>query len=152
MKRRARIYFDVCCINRPFDDQRQERIHMEAEAVELMLERVRRGRWVWVRSDVVDLEVSRTPDPERLERVSQLLAEASEVVQAGDAETARARELTELGFRAMDAFHVACAESGHVDVMLTTDDGLLKLARKHTDLLRVDVKNPLRWITEQVEP
>ncbi len=152
MKRRARIYLDVCCINRPFDNQRQERIHMEAEAVELILERVRRSSWVWVGSDVVDLEVSRIPDPERLERVSQLLAEASEIIVAGDVETKRARELSELGFKAMDAFHVACAESGLVEVMLTTDDALLRMARKHDKVLRVSVKNPLGWIAEQVEP
>jgi hypothetical protein len=27
------IYLDVCCLNRPFDDQTQERIRLEAEAV-----------------------------------------------------------------------------------------------------------------------
>lgn len=28
----ALIYLDVCCLNRPFDDQTQERIFLEAEA------------------------------------------------------------------------------------------------------------------------
>ena len=27
------IYLDVCCLNRPFDDQTQERIRLESEAV-----------------------------------------------------------------------------------------------------------------------
>jgi hypothetical protein len=27
------IYLNVCCLNRPFDDQTQERIRLEAEAV-----------------------------------------------------------------------------------------------------------------------
>ncbi|MBE2197400.1 MAG: hypothetical protein IAE79_02240 [Anaerolinea sp.] len=26
-----RVYLDVCCLNRPFDDQSQERIQLEAE-------------------------------------------------------------------------------------------------------------------------
>ena len=28
-----KIYFDVCCLNRPFDDQSQARIRLEAEDV-----------------------------------------------------------------------------------------------------------------------
>jgi hypothetical protein len=34
-----RIYLDVCCLNRPFDDQCQERIRLESEAILLILER-----------------------------------------------------------------------------------------------------------------
>jgi hypothetical protein len=34
-----RIYLDVCCLNRPFDDQRQDRIRLEAEAIERILDR-----------------------------------------------------------------------------------------------------------------
>jgi hypothetical protein len=30
-----RIYFDVSCLNRPFDDQDQERIRLETEAFPL---------------------------------------------------------------------------------------------------------------------
>ena len=28
-----RIYLDVCCLNRPFDDQSIDRIHLESEAI-----------------------------------------------------------------------------------------------------------------------
>jgi len=27
-----RVYLDLCCLNRPFDDQTQERIRLETEA------------------------------------------------------------------------------------------------------------------------
>jgi hypothetical protein len=27
------IYFDVCCLNRPFDDQTQEPIRLETDAI-----------------------------------------------------------------------------------------------------------------------
>jgi hypothetical protein len=27
------IYLDLCCVNRPFDDQHQARVRLEAEAV-----------------------------------------------------------------------------------------------------------------------
>jgi hypothetical protein len=51
-----RIYLDVCCLNRPFDDQRQERIRLEAEAVPLILGRCEAGAWQWVSSAVVEEE------------------------------------------------------------------------------------------------
>ncbi len=34
-----RIYLDNCCYNRPFDDQTQERIHLESEAILTILKR-----------------------------------------------------------------------------------------------------------------
>jgi hypothetical protein len=34
-----KIYLDNCCYNRPFDDQTQERIHLESEAILTVLQR-----------------------------------------------------------------------------------------------------------------
>ena len=33
----TRIYLDVCCLNRPFDDQNQPRIRLESEAILIIL-------------------------------------------------------------------------------------------------------------------
>ena len=38
----------------------------------------------------------------------------------------RAKDLNNIGFKSFDAFHIACAEKGQADVLLTTDDHLLK--------------------------
>ena len=38
-----KIYLDVCCLNRPFDDQTQDLIHLESEAVVLILKHVKRA-------------------------------------------------------------------------------------------------------------
>jgi predicted nucleic acid-binding protein len=40
-------------------------------------------------------------------------------------------ELSKFGFGSFDAFHIACAEMEKVDVMLTTDDKILKLFMKN---------------------
>lgn len=39
----TKIYLDVCRLNRPFDDQTQERIHLEAEAILVILSRIEKG-------------------------------------------------------------------------------------------------------------
>ena len=37
----VRVYLDNCCFNRPFDDQRQVRIRLEAEAKLYIQEQIR---------------------------------------------------------------------------------------------------------------
>jgi hypothetical protein len=49
------IYLDVCCFNRPFDDQTQERVRLESEAVLLILGRCQRGELQLVGSEAIAL-------------------------------------------------------------------------------------------------
>ena len=46
----------------------------------------------------------------------------------------------------MDALHIACAESGNVDIFLTTDDGILRRAKRNSSNLYVQVENPYVWL------
>ena len=57
-----RIYLDNCCYNRPFDDQRQERIHMESEAVFAVLRRGIQQIDEIIGSSVLELEIDGTFD------------------------------------------------------------------------------------------
>jgi len=145
----AKVYLDVCCLNRPFDDQTQDRIHLEAEAVLLILTHMERGRWQWIGSETLNYEIERTPDPERRQRVRLLATAVAHTVLIEAAEEARARKLEVLGFHALDALHLACAESGGADVLLTTDDRLLRLAVRFSKQLRIRVANPLTWLQEK---
>jgi hypothetical protein len=71
-------------------------------------------------------------------------------LEIGEQELARARELQRLGFVGFDAIHLACAEIGKADVFLTTDDRLLRLAKRQTKKLSVKVENPLDWMKEMI--
>ena len=62
----------------------------------------------------------------------------------------RAKELTKMGFKSFDALHIACAEKGQADALLTTDDRLLKKAISHRGFIRVRLENPLRWLIEEL--
>jgi len=144
-----RLYLDVCCLNRPFDDQTQGRIRLEAEAVLLILGRCEAAEWEWISSEVVDVEIGRTPDPERRRRTSHLSEHAHQRVRVAQQQIERAETLSSWGFGAYDALHIACAESGAVDVFLTTDDTLLRRASTLVHELRVRVCNPLVWLSEE---
>ncbi len=145
-----RIYLDVCCLNRPFDDQRQDRIRLEAEAVLLILGRCEAGTWQWLSSAVVEEEVNNTPSRERRSRVRNMLSGAHGTIALTDAAIARAQELKAMGFRTYDALHLACAEQATVDIFLTTDDRVLRIATHHTAQLKVRVANPLDWLLEVI--
>ena len=149
MKRARRIYLDVCCFNRPFDDQRTDRVRMEAEAVKGVLLRIRSGSWRGIGSSVIDLEIRRMPDVRRLVEIMLMTTEMQEKVEPDETDHARAAALLRSGFKALDALHLACAEKANADVFLTTDDALLKVAaRSERHGLKVRVVNPLQWFEE----
>jgi predicted nucleic acid-binding protein len=144
--RQVKVYLDVCCLQRPFDDQRQTRIHLEAEAVKLILARIENGEFLWVSSEVIDDEISQNTDADRTFKAQMLAKHASFNVKVTQAEITRGHELEQLGFSAFDALHLACAESGGIDVFLTTDDKLLKRTARFSTQLGMRVENPLQWL------
>lgn len=143
------IYLDACCLNRPFDDQRQPRIRLEAEAVLLILQRVAAGRVQWLGSSVLEFEIGRMSNLEQLRRVREMLADVSSWVQIEETDIARGEELEAFGFSDFDALHLACAERGGAETFLTTDDKLLRRAERHVGQLRVRTANPVNWISQE---
>lgn len=143
-----RVYLDVCCLNRPFDDQQKDRVHLEAEAVLLILKRCESEEWQWVSSAVVRYEVDNIPNTERRNRVVEILRGAYEMLPLSDSAVERGEELKRLGLKTYDALHVACAEQAQVEVLLTTDDRLVRAAARNASTFKVSVKNPLIWLQE----
>ena len=149
MSRMRRVYLDVCCLNRPFDTQEQDRLRLEAEAVLLILKHCEAGEWHWVTSAVVHHEVDAVPNWDRRYRLKEMLKRADTCVSLSDAMVERGEELQGMGLKAYDALHVACTEHTHVDVFLTTDDRLRRVATRNARHLKVRVENPLTWLQEE---
>jgi predicted nucleic acid-binding protein len=123
-----KIYMDVCCLNRPFDDATQDRVRIESEAVLTILRRCQSWKWILL-----------------LCTISQSYIVVDEFVEE------RALRLSELKFKSFDALHIACAERAGADVLLTTDDSLLQKALQQADALRVRLENPVTWLMEEIE-
>lgn len=113
-----KVYLDACCLNRLTDDQTQLRIRQEAEAVELILRRMRHGTIQWISSEALLDEIDRNPEVERRLENAALLALASESVELDDLIANRATDLQMAGYGAYDALHLASAEAARVDVLL----------------------------------
>jgi len=144
-----RIYLDACCLNRPFDDQRQDRIRLESEALVAVFGHIDAGEWQWVAADVLRYELRQCPDVRRRETLLDWVSRVDEWLCCGKEEAARARELQRLRFKAMDALHLACAEAMKADAFLSTDDALLSKALGLGRRLHVAVRNPVDWLRER---
>jgi predicted nucleic acid-binding protein len=143
-----KIYLDVCCLNRPFDDQAQDRIRLEAEAILLILKHFKSGNWQWLRSAIVDYEINKTPSSDRRNRLKQMTMDAHEVISVDDTLIKRGKEIKSMGLKTYDALHVACAEKGQAEVFLSTDDKIKRVGVRYAHRLRVRIENPLTWLSE----
>lgn len=141
-----RIYMDVCCLNRPFDDQTKAKILIESDAVLAILSKCSAGEWVLLSSDILDAEINKTPAGWKKRKVLELYNIAVEKIELNDIIIKKALSLEDKGLKAYDSLHVATAEYSKADVFLSTDMYLLKKAEH----LKIDLKtaNPLNWYME----
>jgi predicted nucleic acid-binding protein len=121
---------------------------LEAQAVIEILEQTKTGEHELVSSDVLRLEVSKNSDDSKRSLVLKNLNQAVEQYLVRETDRQRGQALEALGFKSVDALHLACAESGKAFAFLTTDDRLLRRARRLQKKLLVRVYNPIQWLIE----
>ncbi|GBR77618.1 hypothetical protein RDn1_277 [Candidatus Termititenax dinenymphae] len=138
---------DNCCFNRPFDDQSQERVHIESEAVLAILKRAQIHIDEIVGSDILNFEINQMADPEKQRKVKELQTIVCSTVKYTKSILVRATEIMNLSsMRVVDSLHIACAEKANCEVLLTTDDKLEK-ASSRVDL-SIKIMNPLKYLLE----
>lgn len=143
------IYLDNCCYNRPFDDQTQERIHLESEVILTVLKMGQMKKVVIAGSEILELEMRRMQDENKKRKVLDLYRVADMRVLYTEEIKKRSADIMSVSkIRAFDSLHIASAEEAGADVFLTTDDKLEKMAEKLE--LRTRVVNPLRFAWEVI--
>lgn len=142
------IYMDVCCLNRPFDDlSGQARIGIEAEAVLSILRQCSESDdCILVGSDVIDSELLRMNDWEKLIKVYRLYSCAKKYLRVTPEIILRAKEIQCHGIKAFDSLHLALADACDIDLFLSTDYKLLNLAKSIK--FAFFIANPAEWVRE----
>lgn len=140
---------DACCLNRPFDDQTQDKIRIESDAILAILSRCSSGKWELLSSEVLDIEIDNTPDEWKRSCVLNIYALAIEHIILNDDIIKRAKEMQTDGVKSFDSLHVAAAEYSKADVFLSTDKSLLAAIQK----IKLDIitANPINWFIEVIE-
>ena len=140
-----RVYLDNCCFNRPFDDQRQTRVRLEAEAKLCIQEHIRSETLELVWSYMVDFENAANPFEERRTAISGWRQYATMDVEETAMILQSANRLTGKGLKAKDALHIACAIAGACTYFVTTDDDILK---RRQDVHDVTIIDPTTFVRE----
>jgi predicted nucleic acid-binding protein len=99
-------------------------------------------------SEAIFWEIAQMLDPARKEKVLALVTIASEEIKVTAQVIERAKELAQMNFKPYDALHIACAWGA--SIFLTTDDRLLRKAKRLRKLLCIRVENPVHWLMEVI--
>jgi len=140
-----KIYLDNCCFNRPFDDQSQLRIQLEAEAKLKIQDDIRSGIYKLIWSYMLDYENTKNPFQERTEPIAKWRTYAVEDVEEDRDAIELAIRISHEGIRKFDSLHIACAIKARADYFLTTDDGILKRASR---VQGIKITDPIGFIKE----
>lgn len=140
-----RIYLDNCCLNRPFDDPKQTSVRLEAEAKLCLQGHIRDGKLELAWSYILDFENAVNPFEERRTAIGDWKAVATIDIEETPATLRQARRLFNVGLKAKDALHLACALAGECTHFVTTDGGILKRGK---NIQGIVVLSPISLVQE----
>ena len=142
-----KVYLGVCCLCRPFDDQLIPRIRNESEAVIAILNRCSLD-WELIWSSAITYEVAKIIDHDKKHYISTFAAKTNTNILVDLAIKERAAVFMNMGVKALDALHVACAERAGATVLITTDDTLKNIMSHRSDIIPLRIVNPAVWYEE----
>jgi len=140
-----RVYLDNCCFNRPFDDQSQARVRLEAEAKLEVQQRIKDGRIELAWSYMIDYENRFNPFDEQRAAIGGWKGTATVEVEESPAILREAHAIADRGLRRADALHVSCAMAAGCQYFLTTDDVVVKRMRGFPG---ITVMDPAQFVIE----
>ena len=142
-----KLYLDNCCYNRPFDDLSQEKISLEASAIEFILREHLKNELKIYKSLAIDFEISKIKDGNKKKQVENLYDSLNLLnVEYTNEIRKRAVDLRQYNIKDMDALHIAFAESAKVDYMITTDRILINASKRVE--LTTKLLNPVNFVME----
>jgi hypothetical protein len=109
-----RIYLDNCAYNRPFDDQSQIRISLEAQAKLYIQQCIKDNKLDLVCSYVSVYENSENPNQEHRNSIQGFFNNAIEYIDVDKAHIveSRAETIKKYGIKSNDALHLSCKIEG----------------------------------------
>jgi len=143
------IYLDSCCLNRPNDDQIQDKIRIETDVILAILNKCENSNWELVVSDVLFFEIMKNPNTYNRNKTLMLCSIAKEKILLDKEIANRAKEVKNYGIKDLDSLHFASAEFGNADVLLTVDIDFIKNSKNVKTNLTVE--NPVNWYMKEIE-
>ena len=96
---------DCCCLNRPNDDQTQDKIRIESDTIMAILFKCYYGSWKLTGSDVLEYEIMKTPDLNRRNKTLDLYTVKKGNITLNDTILERALGIQKYGLKSLDSLH-----------------------------------------------
>ncbi|HPI19665.1 MAG TPA: PIN domain-containing protein [Candidatus Kapabacteria bacterium] len=122
-----KIYLDVCCLCRQFDDQTNVRIALESYAITQILRTIDILKNELIISEAIYWEINKIPDIFKKNQIIDTIKQIVPIQLINESVIKRAKQFENFGFKGFDAIHIALAEFAKADYFLTTDDKLQKI-------------------------
>jgi hypothetical protein len=140
-----RVYLDNCCFNRPFDEQSQTRVRLQAEAKLEIQQRIKDSKIELGWSYMIDYENRFNPFDDQQAAIAGWKRRAVVQVEESPAILREAHAIADRGLRQGDALHVSCAMAAGCEYFLTTDDLVVKRMRDFSGIIVMD---PAQFVIE----
>ena len=134
---------DLCCFNRPFDDQLSNLVYLETEAKLFIQTMIKSGMYKLLWSYMLDYENSANPDIEARDSIALWKTLAVNTAIATPSIISNTNLFKKEGLGIKDAIHLACALESKADFFITVDKGILK--KQHL-VPNLKVLNPINFI------
>lgn len=143
--KKLRVYLDNCCLNRPYDDQNQEKVMLETIAKLRIQQEIKTGEIELAWSYIIDYENNENPDEVVRSAIMEWKKHGVVDIIETEAILEKAEEIEPLGINSKDALHIACAIDGKADIFFTTDAGIIKRAKA---IKGIDILNPVSFFID----
>lgn len=133
-----RIYLDNCCYNRPYDDQSQTRIHLEAQAKMQIQQMIKNQEIELVTSYILEYENEKNHSLSTKQSINHFIYNYATYhidINRDNEIVTIAEPIMLTGIKQQDAYHVACAILAECNYFITVDDRLLKYQTKEMPLI-----------------
>lgn len=141
-----RIYLDMCCYNRPYDDQSQLKIALETQAKLHIQNLIKEKKLELITSYMLRYECNNNPFEMRRTTIFDFINDNTFAYVGSERKTEiekKAKEIMLTGIKFKDACHVASAIYAKCEYFISTDIRLLKY--KTNDL---KMMTPIEFISE----
>ncbi|MDE6607893.1 MAG: hypothetical protein K2K54_09105 [Lachnospiraceae bacterium] len=141
-----RIYLDMCCYNRPYDDQSQIKVALETQSKLYIQSQIKEQKIDLVSSYMLRYECSNNPFEMRRNTIFDFIDQNTvayvSIERRTEIET-KAKDIMKTGIKFKDACHVASAIYAKCEYFISTDKRLLNF-----NTTEIKMVTPIQYVTE----
>ena len=141
-----KIYLDMCCYNRPYDEQSQLKVAMETQSKLYIQNLIKEKRLELITSYMLRYECSNNPFEMRRNTILDFIHKNTFAYVGEERKEdieVKATEIMRTGVKFKDACHVASAIYAGCEYFISTD---MRLLKNKTD--EIKMVTPIEFVTE----